>query len=235
MFKKCVKCQRSKEVAMFRRSSKSKDGYKPRCKDCLSTQDAEYRKKDSSKLIRKQYRESGKEKIWSDKHYANNKSKVLDRNKSWRLNNKDKIAEYEEKNKIRLLEKNRNYYANNSIKWVERRRERYHSDYEYKVKTLLSNSLRTALKRKNWSKSGSCVSKYLGVTVNEFKVHLESTFQDGMAWSNFGEWHIDHIIPLDLFCLSREACRYTAFNYKNMRALWAIDNIKKGNKYVRSN
>ena len=36
----------------------------------------------------------------------------------------------------------------------------------------------------------------LGCTWEELVVHLESKFDNGMTWSNRGEWHIDHIIPM---------------------------------------
>ena len=56
-------------------------------------------------------------------------------------------------------------------------------------------------------------------------------FKQGMSWSNYGEWHIDHIKPCSLFNLELEEEQLECFNYKNLQPLWAIDNIKKGNKY----
>ena len=52
-----------------------------------------------------------------------------------------------------------------------------------------------------------------------------------MNWNNYGEWHIDHIKPCSLFNLELEEEQLECFNYKNLQPLWAIDNIKKGNKY----
>lgn len=41
--------------------------------------------------------------------------------------------------------------------------------------------------------------KDLGCTHEEFFLHIESTFEDGMKWENYGQWHLDHIKPISLF------------------------------------
>ena len=51
-----------------------------------------------------------------------------------------------------------------------------------------------------------------------------------MSWDNYGEWHIDHIMPLSTFDLTnpdqlKEACKYT-----NLQPLWAEDNLHKSSK-----
>jgi hypothetical protein len=81
------------------------------------------------------------------------------------------------------------------------------------------------------AKIGSAVCD-LGCTIDELKTHLESLFQTGMTWDNYGHkgWHIDHIVPLCSFDLSdldqfKKACHYT-----NLQPLWAIDNLRKSSK-----
>jgi len=45
----------------------------------------------------------------------------------------------------------------------------------------------------------------------------------------FGEvWHVDHIIPLASAKTQEEIEKL--FHYKNLQALWAIDNLSKGSK-----
>lgn len=67
----------------------------------------------------------------------------------------------------------------------------------------------------------------LGCSVEQLKKYLESKFQVGMTWDNYGKWHVDHIKPLSKFDIAnyKEACHYT-----NLQPLWAKDNIRKGNK-----
>jgi hypothetical protein len=81
-------------------------------------------------------------------------------------------------------------------------------------------------------KKASKTTKLLGCSFSFLKKYLESKFKKGMSWSNYGEWHIDHIIPLSKFDLTKKTAQYKAFNYKNLQPLWAIDNMKKGNRYV---
>ena len=38
--------------------------------------------------------------------------------------------------------------------------------------------------------------EYLGCNIEKFKQHIKAQFTEGMSWDNYGEWHIDHRIPL---------------------------------------
>lgn len=112
-------------------------------------------------------------------------------------------------------------------------------DYELVRKRIMSKSIGDKLraristiirqKMQGKRKAGSAV-KDLGCTLMELMDHLESKFQDGMNWENYGEWHIDHIKPLSMFDLTNEEDFKIAVHYKNLQPLWAIDNLKKSNK-----
>lgn len=67
----------------------------------------------------------------------------------------------------------------------------------------------------------------LGYTAVDLKDHISSLFADGMSWSNHGEWHIDHIIPVSMMVKSgvEDPKRINAL--KNLRPLWAVDNLKR--------
>ena len=39
-------------------------------------------------------------------------------------------------------------------------------------------------------------TEYLGCNIEAFKKHIEKQFTEGMSWGNYGEWHINHKIPL---------------------------------------
>jgi len=58
-----------------------------------------------------------------------------------------------------------------------------------------------------------------------------SLFLENMSWDNYGNWHIDHIIPISSFNLENVEEQKICFNYKNTQPLWAIDNLKKSNKH----
>jgi hypothetical protein len=72
----------------------------------------------------------------------------------------------------------------------------------------------------------------LGCSIEQLHVHLESKFQLGMTWENYGRygWHVDHIVALANFDVSNiEHLKY-ACHYTNLQPLWAEDNLSKGSK-----
>lgn len=108
-------------------------------------------------------------------------------------------------------------------------KSRRKSDVQVKLRDTLRCRIRIAIKA--GKKSGSAV-KDLGCSLGEFKLYLESKFQPGMTWDNYGHdgWHIDHIIPLAHFDLTDREQFLIACNYKNMQPLWAKDNFYKNDK-----
>jgi len=72
---------------------------------------------------------------------------------------------------------------------------------------------------------------YLGCTIDEYREHIQSGFQDNMSWENYGEWHIDHIKPSSSFDLTVQEEVLECFNFTNTQPLWAVDNLKKGDTY----
>jgi hypothetical protein len=120
------------------------------------------------------------------------------------------------------LKKNEGYATN----WMANERK---INPHYHIKASLYASLHHYLKKE---KKNHMVW-FLGCTIQEFKVYLESKFQEGMNWDNYGMfgWHIDHIKPVSLFDLKDEQQLKECWNYKNFQPLWATDNLKKGNSY----
>ena len=57
--------------------------------------------------------------------------------------------------------------------------------------------------------------------------HLESTWQEGMSWDNYGYegWHIDHIKPCCSFDMSDPEQQRQCWHYSNLQALWAHENV----------
>jgi hypothetical protein len=80
------------------------------------------------------------------------------------------------------------------------------------------------------------VPKYLGCTIQNFMAHIESQFKDNMDWTNHGEWHIDHVIPLTYKenpeDVLTEDITIERLHYTNTQPLWAADNIAKGNRFI---
>ena len=69
----------------------------------------------------------------------------------------------------------------------------------------------------------------LGCSFQEFKLHLESQFDEWMNWENQGTyWHMDHIIPISSAQTEEDVWRLN--HYTNFQPLYWEDNLKKSNK-----
>jgi len=246
---KCSLCKDIKDSKLFGKCCRSKSGRKSHCLPCARTLATTYRnkykKEDISKfkLLKKisdakshnknrssrlskmrLYKGSNKDKIkeMNKTYYQRNIEKVSKVGKLWRENNKDivklKKAEFYQKNKptIRILRQK--YY-----------KERYGKDVHYRLAVVLRARMRQALKKE--SKVGSAVTD-LGMSVPDFKKYLENLFRGGMSWSNYGEWHIDHIKPLSSFNLSSPEEFKIAAHYTNLQPLWKEENLSKGCKVI---
>ena len=71
----------------------------------------------------------------------------------------------------------------------------------------------------------------LGCNVEDFKDHITAQLRDGMTWENYGQWHIDHIVPLKYGTPTVEEM-VERLHYTNTQPLWASENCAKGNKYI---
>lgn len=152
--------------------------------------------------------------------YLVNKKEILERNRKWRENNREKYLE----SKRKEYYKNRSKYAENGKKYLNRKLK---EDSYFKFVHSLRTRLRIAIKKRY--KAGSAV-RDLWCSWEEAYNYIQSLFIDGMSWDNYGEWHIDHKIPLSSFNLQDREQFTKAVHYTNLQPLWAIDNIKKNDR-----
>lgn len=109
-------------------------------------------------------------------------------------------------------------------KAAKRYRDLYRNNLEFRLKANLRQRVRKAIKQ---GKKGGSVIKDLGCSLETFKLHLQKQFAPGMSWSNYGKWHLDHVVPLCKFDLTDRAQFLKACHYSNIQPLWACDNYKK--------
>ena len=107
---------------------------------------------------------------------------------------------------------------------------RYKTDPTFRLKFLLRARLKMALREQNARKNTKTFD-LVGCSIKELKNRRETQFQEGMAWNNYGEWHIDHIRPCSSFDLLKIEEQKKCFHYTNLQPLWAKDNLRKGDKY----
>lgn len=168
----------------------------------------------------------------SRKYRKKNRDILREKNKIYKKNNPEKVKKARDK----FFLENPNYIKN----WVSKNRERSNqikrkSDEKrrneneiYKMTRLVRNSIRSSIRSLNFNKKTK-TSIILGCTMEEFIIYIKSTFKEGMTLENYGEWHLDHIKPISMAKTYEEAIELN--HYTNFQALWAIDNLKKYNKY----
>lgn len=74
-------------------------------------------------------------------------------------------------------------------------------------------------------KKNDKAEKLLGLSIEGVRGYLESLFEPGMSWSNFGSWHIDHICPCSQAQDEEELIKLQ--HYTNLRPMWKDDNFAK--------
>lgn len=188
----------------------------------------------------KKYRDNNKAllKIKRDEYVKKNKPLIKQRKKLEVQRNKasyiKRRKKYWEENKEILKIKNKKYRLENKNLIREYKRKRHKFDInnnpEYKIKRNLRRRLNLAIKCQKGNKQKS-MENYLGCTIKQFKVYLESKFDSKMNFSNYGKWHIDHIKPCSSFNLVNLEEQKKCFHYTNLQPLWAKDNLSKGAKY----
>ncbi len=222
-YKICSKCKQEKLLCDFHKDATKKFGVASQCKKC---------KKERYEKCRQENPEKIKESV--NKYYQKNKEKIKEHRRKYRQENSEKIKEREAKYRRENSEKVKGlkakYYQENFEKINAYIRKRYKNDENFRIERLLRNRLWYALKSQSAKKSKRTL-ELVGCSIRDIRQHLENQFKDGMSWENQGEWHIDHIKPCSLFDLTDPEQQKECFNYKNLQPLWAIDNIKKSNKW----
>lgn len=215
--KSCSCCKIEKPLTDFHKQVRTLDGYRSACKSCRSIKSKEYREKQL--LIDPNFK-----KEYLKEYYEKNKDKQREKQREYTATHKEERKKYLLENrdalKISASKTNKKYYQ-------ETLKDRLKTDPIFKLKSIIRRRILHVLEKKNFKKNER-FKDYIGCTVEELVIHLESRFVDGMTWENHGQWHIDHIIPLD--SAQSEEDIYKLNHYTNLQPLWAIDNLKKGSK-----
>ena len=241
MVKICTKCKIEKELSEFGKNKRQKDGFHYRCKSCCS--EAKLNPKGTKWKINlreqgkkhcgkcrdvKPFSEFGKNKNTFDKYQTRCKSCKAKSDKEYRENNREILISkkriYYEQNKEAHREWGRNRVRDYKKEYSDLRKDSFRT-----FKYVLRNRTYIAFKNNGYSKT-SKTQEILGVDWEIAKQHIERQFTKGMNWNNYGEWHIDHIIPLASASTSerlKELCHYT-----NLQPLWAEDNLIKSDKII---
>lgn len=154
------------------------------------------------------------------------KERLKKNHKKWSENKRDYLnqyhKEYREKNIDKIREVKRNY-----------ERTRKANDPLYKLVANFRTAIWTVLKENNMDKYGHYF-EILQYSPEELSIHLENQFTEGMTWENYGEWHVDHKLPITAFNFQEigdnEFMR--CWGLDNLQPMWADENIRKSNKIL---
>ena len=223
--KTCIKCNTKKELVEFR---KDKEKFRSSCKECTKIERKIYVKENKEKIYlktkqynldnseikkekRRKYNEANKEEISLYKKIYNeiNKEEVREQRKIYRKENKESLYQY-----------NKQYHV-----------DRKNTDPLFKITGSIRACVRSAFKRgENQFKKNAKTEEILCCTIKEFIIYIQNKFTEGMTLENHGEWHLDHIIPVSIARTEEEIISLS--HYTNFQPLWAIDNLRKGNKII---
>lgn len=209
--KKCSACQKEFSIDEFGKRKSSKDGLRSQCKHCEKDYRNKFETKNKKREWQKKYSKSNHCKDYIANYTKNYKNQQKENYKKW-LSNED--------NKHRRREQ---------AKLAERERRK---NPIYKLKNNISRQIRKALQN---NKNGKKWESIVGYTLDQLKIHIQSTFTDGMSWENYGQWHIDHKKPIDSFIINKDNWQEDIkeiWALNNLQALWAKDNCSKSNKMI---
>ena len=124
-------------------------------------------------------------------------------------------------NRTQARSNSRRGYHNNKAKYWEAKKARLNSDPAFRAAHNARCWIAQFLSGKHK------FSHSLGCTFEEFKTHVERLFQPGMTWENYGEWHLDHTVPLSVAHLQGPEAFERACHYSNLQPLWEADHKVK--------
>ena len=158
---------------------------------------------------------------------AKNKEHLAAYMVKWRRENKDHVESYSEKYRSENAERRRQQKEDWRKKNIEHVRAYATNRYRTNINHKLSHIMRGMVQRV----VSNGKSSQLNYNFEQLKKRIEMQFKDGMSWSNHGEWHIDHIIPVSelIRCGVTDPAKINAL--ENLRPMWAKDNISKGDRF----
>ena len=153
------------------------------------------------------------------------------------ITDKKRISEikrlYYLKNKEKIQAQHKKWYEENKQKAIDSAKKYYKykrdTDNIFKFKDNVGALIKSSLKIKGFKKP-SKTEYILGCSLEQFKKHIESKFNEFMSWDNYGlyngspnyGWDIDHIIPISSAKTIEDVIRLS--HYTNLQPLCSYIN-----------
>jgi len=218
----------------FYNKKDSKDGKMSHCKECNKKKGRDYYKKHQEERkakAREWYRDNPEKSKESNRKWRQeNPERERENCRRWAKNNPERkkeianryarenrhvIRKWEQDNAEYVREYKRNYISN-----------RYKTNTNYRLKVIMRANLKRVLK----DVKDKTTVETLGYGPKQLKSKIEMQFTDGMSWGNYGDWHIDHKIPIQYFLNKGETRPHIINSLANLQPLWAKDNLSKSDR-----
>jgi hypothetical protein len=214
--KKCSHCKQEKSQSDFYKNKTFKNGLDCYCKDCRKEKNlTSFNKEARAKYLKK--------------YSAEHADYLKEYYKKWAEENKQHLSTYRKNKREELAEYQRQWRLKNGrLKELEKRKNSVSDRIQNSFRSIINHSLRDGKGHKK-------TFDILGYSIEKLKRHIEKQFLPGMGWHNYGQWHIDHKIPLSAFNYQSvdDFDFKRAWALKNLQPLWKIDNLSKNNRLER--
>lgn len=240
MTKQCVACRSSLSSSHFDKSNRTVDGLMVRCRECNVThrertrkrysESAEhrttkaeyYRQRAESPAFRTSRAEYERHRYATDARYKKAKETYHQARSATPVYGEKRAAQERSRYAQDLqYRKAKSQY----------RMERYRSEPRFRLDNNFSSQIRQSLAR---GKSFRSWETLVGYSLDQLIQHLESQFENGMNWENYGEWHIDHRTPRTWFEYNsvKDPAFKACWALENLQPKWGHMNMKKGNRFA---
>jgi hypothetical protein len=227
MSKICNKCKEIKTLSEYFKDSKLKDGHRGQCKTCCNSRVVK-----PAVLYTEQFRICSKcctnKEITHFYKSARSKGGYFSECKVCAHNRRTaaRLCKKQVIQKAMITKPKRMKLTSEELlqRRNERRRKRYKDNIRFRLSVVIRQRAKNAITGKH--KNSSAIA-LLGCDMDFMKRWIEHQFEPGMAWENFGEWQIDHVIPCASFDLTIYEHQKQCFNWKNNRPMWAKENQLK--------
>jgi len=231
--KRCSSCDLSLPLEQFSVNRRCKDERDTKCKSCHRQYYFEHAEQKRATLAK--WREknphyqtesrqtSEKRREYEREYYLKNKESYLESMRKQRESSPVRIFQREKEYRFINREKINEYHRH----WKNNKRSQ---NVEYKLRENMSRRIRYELNTvdKTGTKKNKSTLSYMGTSTSNLKTYLESRFEIGMSWQNYGtSWHIDHIIPCAFWEQRNALQSVLCWHYLNLNPLWAFSNKSK--------
>lgn len=217
--KRCSACKEVFALENFHKHAGRKDGKASRCIPCARKD----KRKDYQKHRQSRIEKMAEERARNPEKVSNSKKAAYRKNRSHYL---EKARKWRERNSERVKKNKSKWHQENKSRISDAVKKRYREDHRFRAAVCMRRMLNKFIKRSGGKKPGR-THEVLGYSYDEFKRHIEIQFERGMSWDNYGEWHIDHIIPVAEHIRRGEMDPAVVNCLTNLRPMWAKDNIRK--------